>query len=214
MAQALIAIAQTQTIGSAGPAYFRAARTIDSDFELRRALSPLLSRRHEAAFTQEMFAVSVNIGSDFEQAEFLRAAAAGGQLEQAPDAFFDALSNVGSDFEHRRVLNAVLRRSPKDGATVRRLFQAAARIGSDFEQAEFLGDAAKADLVESGRDAFFGAMATIGSDFEQRRALTAVVERSGVPVETLTAVLPFRLGDRQRLRAGGAAAHDRAPAPA
>ena len=42
MAQALIAIAQTQTIGSAGPAYFRAARTIDSDFELRRALSPLL----------------------------------------------------------------------------------------------------------------------------------------------------------------------------
>ena len=124
---------------------------------------------------------------------------------------------VDSDFEHRRVLNAVLRRSPKDGATVRRLFQAAARIGSDyFEQAEFLGDAAKADLVESGRDAFFGAMATIGSDFEQRRALTAVVERVLVfsAVADADGLVSFRLGDRQRLRAGGAAAHDRAPAPA
>jgi beta-lactamase regulating signal transducer with metallopeptidase domain len=189
MAQALVAIVQTQTIGgSAGPAYFRAARTIDSDFELRRALSPLLSRPHEAAFTQEMFAVSVNIGSDFEQAEFLKAAAVGGQMERAPDAFFDALSNVGSDFEHRRVLKEVVRRT-KDVATVTLLFRDAARISSDFEQAEFLREAAKAGLVESGRDAFFGAAATIGSDFEQRRALTAVVEQSGVPVETLTAVV-------------------------
>jgi hypothetical protein len=189
MAQALIAVANTQTIGGpAAPSYFRAARTINSDFELRRALSPLFGRPRDDAFVRELFAVSEDINSDFEQAEFLRAAARNGFIDQAPAEFFDALSNVNSDFEHRRVLMEALRRS-SGTSTARLLLQSAGRISGDFEQAEFLRAAASAGLAETGRDAFFGAVATIGSDFEQRRALRAVVERDNVPAETLEAVL-------------------------
>lgn len=185
MAQALIAIAETQSIpASAAPSYFRAARTVDSDFELRRALSPVLRRPQDAAFARGMFAAAESIDSDFEQAEFLRDAAAGGAMQQAPEAFFDALGTIDSDFEHRRVLTEVLRRTP-DAATVRRMFLDAGRIDADFEQAEFLRAAAGAGLAEQAADAFFGAVATIGSPFERRRTLSALAARPDVRADTL-----------------------------
>jgi beta-lactamase regulating signal transducer with metallopeptidase domain len=189
LAQALIRVADTQTIeGAATAPYFQAAGTIGSDFEHRRALSALLSRVTDPVVIAAMFQSAAQIGSDFEQAELLRAAAARGLPEQAPDAFFRAVDTIDSDFEHRRVLMSVLRQGGP-AAETRLMFQSAERIDSDFEQAELLIAAASGGLPEQAPDAFFRAVGTIGSDFEQRRVLAAVVARPTVAADTLEAAL-------------------------
>jgi beta-lactamase regulating signal transducer with metallopeptidase domain len=161
---------------------------LESDF-VRSLYVRLLSKQARLS-TSELNDVlqAMQIGSDFEMAQALIALAETQTLDASGPSFFRAARTIDSDFERRRALSPLLAR-PRDAAFSREMFATAEDIDSDFELATFLRAAAAAGLVDQGRDAFFGAAATIGSDFERRRALTAVVQRPNVPVETLEAVV-------------------------
>ena len=115
------------------------------------------------------------MSSDYEKATFL--------IESAPRlangdarlraAFFDALRTVGSDYEHHRVLSAVIKSPSLSREALMDVAASAARIGSDYEKATFLVEAASRYQTDDGlRAAFVSAMRTIGSDYERGRVET------------------------------------------
>ena len=72
-AQTLIAIARTQRIDTeSAPDFFRAVDTIHSDYEQRRVLSAAAQTVSDPTIIAEMFRSASGLGSDYEQAEFLR----------------------------------------------------------------------------------------------------------------------------------------------
>ena len=99
-------------------AYFDAAKSIQSDFEMRRVFSSALKR---GPVSPDVLAgvldASTAIDSDFEEAELLVQIAQLQPLDARTRApFLKALATVNSDYECRRVVSAVgARRSePRD----------------------------------------------------------------------------------------------------
>ena len=117
--------------GPTRQAYFEAARTIDSDFEMHRVYSAAIKRGSlDPAAVASLLTTSRNIESDFEEASLLVEVANAVTLDATTRApFFAALATVDSDFEHHRVLTAVAGRQDhgrgNDGghAEVRRVDQ-------------------------------------------------------------------------------------------
>jgi hypothetical protein len=171
--------------------YFDAAKSIQSDFEMRRVYSSALKR---GPVSTEVLAgvldASTAIESDFEEAQLLVQIAQLQPLDARTRApFLRALATVDSDFECRRVVSAVVRadQSPDTLAT---MLDPSLAIDSDFEQAQFLIDVAKSQSLDGTlRAPFFTAVETIDSSFERGRVLQTVVKRGNLPPETVVAVL-------------------------
>ena len=116
--------------------YFDAARSIQSDFEMRRVYSSALKR---GPVSPEVLAgvldASTAIESDFEEAALLVQIARLQPLDPRTRApFLKALSTVDSDFECRRVVSAVVRADPSP-ETLATMLDPSIAIDSDFEQA-------------------------------------------------------------------------------
>jgi beta-lactamase regulating signal transducer with metallopeptidase domain len=171
--------------------YFDAARTIGSDFEMRRVYSSALKRGPLSAdVLAGVLDASTAIESDFEEAELLVQIAKLQPLDARTRApFLRALTTVGSDFECRRVVSAVVRADPSP-ETLATMLDPSLAIDSDFEQASFLLDVVKSQAVEGPlRAPFFKGVETIGSSFERGRVLQAVAKRGTLSPETVVAVL-------------------------
>jgi hypothetical protein len=173
-------------------AYFAAARTIGSDFEMRRVFSSALKQGPlTPALLAGVLDASTAIESDFEAASLLEQIARLQPLDGTTRApFFAALGTVGSAFEHRRVLTAVIERRDLAPDVLAAALESAALVSSDFECASVLLQAAKEHRIEGAvRPPFFKAVSTIGSAFERGRVLQAVAKRPDASPDTILSVL-------------------------
>ena len=192
LATLLIAADHLVTDEATARAYFDAARTVGSDFEMRRVFSSALKKR---AIPSSRLALMLDAGtaieSDFEQATLLVQVAEQQPLDASTrSAFFHALATVGSAFEHRRVLSAVLQRGELTPEAQIGLLESASHVDSDFEAASLLLDFAKRHAVEGGvRAPFFKALATVSSSFERGRVLQALAKRSDASDETVKEII-------------------------
>jgi hypothetical protein len=172
-------------------AYFNAARSIESDFEMRGALSAALQKGPVSPdIMVGILDASTSIDSDFEEASLLDQVAKVQPLDaRTRPAFLKALATVTSDFERRRVVSAVVKADPTP-ETLAAMLDPSVSIGSDFEQASFLVEVAKLQPVDSSlRAPFFAAVSTVDSSFERGRVLQAVAKRPNLAPETLVALL-------------------------
>lgn len=171
-----------------------AASRIDSDYELRGALSSALRTQ---SLDAERFALLLRtagqIGSDYESAELLVESA-----ERLPDdaaartAWLSAADKVGSDYELGRSLSAGLDASARaqDAAfTAQLVALAARRVGSDFELRSVLEQVAPRATDPAITAAYVAAVGQIGSDFEQRTSLLALLEQGRLDAAGLRSVL-------------------------
>jgi beta-lactamase regulating signal transducer with metallopeptidase domain len=140
-------------------AFRQAGRQIESDYELRQALTAALDRQVLTEAAALAYAeASQGIGSDYEARQ--------------------ALSPLVFKFRHNaRTLSALLQVSKEIGSDY--------ELAELLE--DVAGEYALAD--PGVRSAYVEAVAGIGSDYETRRALSAAVERGDLSPDTLAAVL-------------------------
>jgi beta-lactamase regulating signal transducer with metallopeptidase domain len=173
-------------------ACLEAARTIGSDFEMRRVLSSIVKAGPMTpAIAALLLDTSAAIDSDFEEASLLSEFAVRQQLDgPAGAAFFKALAGVSSSFEHNRVLKAVLQRTDLSEQARVGALESGAAIESDFEAASFLTSFVKSSGVEgAARAPFFRAAASIDSAFERGRVLQALLRRTDLSEQTVLEIV-------------------------
>ena len=171
--------------------YFDAARSIESDYEMRRMYASALKRGPVSTdVLAGVLDASTAIESDYEEAELLVQIAQLQPLDPRTRApFLKALATVGSDYECRRVVTAVVRADPSP-ETLATMLDPSIAIDSDFEQATFLIDMAKSQSIDGPlRAPFFKGVDTINSSYERGRVLQTVVKRGNLSPETVMAVL-------------------------
>lgn len=159
------------------------AAAIESDFELRRALTMILERGKLTPTSEvALLAAAADIESDFERAELLIGASERIALDgERLDAWQKAARGIGSDFEQRRVLEALLEQRDVRPEHARLAIALASAIGSDYEKRMLLAKAARVGLGNAiTRSEYTRVAATIGSDYERREALMALVRKSDV----------------------------------
>jgi bla regulator protein blaR1 len=173
-------------------AYLDAAKSIDSDFELRRVLSSVLQGGVvPSPLAAGLLETSTSIDSDFEEASLLVQFARQQPIDATVRApFFKALATVGSSFEHSRVLQALFQRTDLSPEARAGALESAAAIDSDFETANVLLQFVKAGPIEGPlRGPFFRAAGTIDSAFERGRVLQALAKRTDLSDETVLDLL-------------------------
>lgn len=192
LASFLISSGKQITDDATRRAYLDAAKSIQSDFELRRVLSGLLQGGViPSALAVGLLETSTSIDSDFEEASLLVQVAG----QQPIDAtvrgpFFKALATVGSSFEHSRVLQTLLKRSDLSPEARAGALESAAALDSDFEAANVLLQFVKSGPIEGPvRASFFRAAGTIDSAFERGRVLQVLAKRSDLSDETILELL-------------------------
>ena len=157
--------------------YLESARTVGSDFEMRRVLSSLIKQGAVSpAGVAAVLQATASIESDFEAASLLVEIVNRHPIEgDVRTPFFDAAKGIGSSFEHARVLQAAARRGDLSPATVLQIIRATDSISGGFEKTQVLVAVANsAQLDRAARDAYIDAAGGLG-DFEQGRALSALV---------------------------------------
>ncbi len=192
LASLLIAFQHLAADDASRKAYFEAASTIQSDYEMQRALSAGLKGGPVAPVVMAgILEAAASIGSDYELASLLVRIARLQPLDATTRRpFFNALDGVGSAYEHGRVLSALASRGTLSSDVLVAMLESGARVRSDHEQAEFLLQVAKGHTVDAVlRVPFFAAAGTIQSSFEKGRVLETVAKRPGTPPETILALL-------------------------
>jgi hypothetical protein len=153
---------------------------IKTDYARRVYFDALIKEGHLDAATLEsvLRQAARQISGDYEKAVFLIDYAdkyLG--TDAAMPVFFEATKKIGSDYEHHRVLSAAVKARPSRRALARML-ESAAVIGSDYEKASFLIEAASLYMDDAGlRSAFLQTVNSIGSDYERGRVLAAVSKK-------------------------------------
>jgi hypothetical protein len=161
-------------------AYAEAARSIESDYEQRRALSTLTAKgRPSPAVLAVMLQTAQGIDSDYELAELLTEVPSNALGDAAVrSAYLKAAEGIGSDYEHHRALAAAVASGKLSGDSLVAVLRSAQGIGSDYERAELLVEiAGKYSLTGAARDAYVQTAGSIGSKYERGRAEEAL--RSG-----------------------------------
>jgi beta-lactamase regulating signal transducer with metallopeptidase domain len=192
LATLLIGSADTLLVSDAArQAYFDAARTIGSDFEMRRVYSSALEKGPVAPeVLAGVLDASAGIESDFEAASLLIQIARLQPLDaRAASLFFKVLEGIGSDFEHRRVLGTLVASGTATEDVLAGVLGSALEIDSDFEQASLLLAVLKSHSIEGIRAPFFRAVDTIDSAFERGRVLQAAARRSDASADTVVSIL-------------------------
>jgi hypothetical protein len=116
--------------------------------------------------------------SDYERATFLIESADRFLAhEELIAVFFETTKKIDSAYEHHRVLKSVLEKQP-DRRVLGPMLASASAIGSDYEKAGFLIEAASFYLADRDlRAAFLQTVNAIDSDYERGRVLSVVSKR-------------------------------------
>jgi hypothetical protein len=143
------------------------------------------------AVLSSILSAASTIESDYELASLLVQVAKLQPLDATTRrAFFTALESVGGSYEHGRVLSALTSRGDLSSDVLVSMLQSGARMRSDYEQAQFLLQVAKAHPIDGTlRGPFFAAVDAMKSSYEKGRVLQAVVKRPDTPADTILAVL-------------------------
>jgi hypothetical protein len=162
-------------------AYTTATRTINSSYEHRRALQPLVeSGSLSDLVLRSALDSASNIESDYELATWLVSLGKYQTLSAgAMDAYVAAAMTVDSDYELGRALkSAVNGVTPLPSAVQLNVLKASHGIDSDHEMTQFLiAFVSKQKLDDAGRQALFGAVDSVQSDYERGRILKAIAAR-------------------------------------
>jgi hypothetical protein len=156
---------------------------IDSDFELRRALTRAFDSQafDEPRFLRLLEAAS-KLESDFERSELLLSIV--DRLPDSPaalEAWLATAAAVGSDFELGRVLGRALEAEVGDAAfTARILVTAGERMGSDFELRQTMERSRGRWSEPLVAAAFLDAVGSLDSSFERGQALVALLESASL----------------------------------
>jgi hypothetical protein len=163
-------------------AYTAATRTINSSYEHRRALQPLVeSGSLSDAVLRAAIDSASTIESDYELTELLIALAKTQPLTPAAmDAYVVTTTTIDSDYELGRALKqAVNVPTALPPAVLRDILKTSHGIDSDYEMAQFLMMlAAKQKLDDTSRPAYFTAADSVHSDYERGRVLKALAGRT------------------------------------
>ena len=172
-------------------AYFDAAGTIGSDFEMRRVFSSALKNGPVApSLLAGVLDASIAIDSDFEEASLLVQVAALQPIDATTRAaFFRALDTVDSAFERARVLKGLMNAAIcRRGAGERARERCAGLLGLRMR-------VGAAGVREGSSDRRSGAAGVLHrrerdrSAFERGRVLQSVARRSDVSDETILGVI-------------------------
>jgi beta-lactamase regulating signal transducer with metallopeptidase domain len=172
-------------------AYAAATLTIDSDFEHRRALGPLVSSgRLSEDVLVAVLQSAARIDSDFEAASLLTTIGQQQMLtDKVVDAYVAAARTVDSDYELRRALVALVSRAGAPPAAMTAALTAATTIDSDVELVGLLQAIIRQQPIDEAiRRPFFAAVDTLTSNSERARVLRAVVSRGSLSDQTALAV--------------------------
>lgn len=172
-------------------AYLEAARSIESDYEMRRVFASVLKQGNAAqALVPGILDAATNIDSDYELASLLIQVAGERPIDNTTRAaFFKALASVSSSYEHRRALSAVVKpnMTREMAASV---LTSVAEIESDFERASLLLEFLKESNIEGElRAPFFHAVNGINSSYERGRVLQTLVKRGDASEATVLEVI-------------------------
>ncbi len=175
------------------------AATIDSDYELRRALTAALETQSlDAPRFVLLLQAASGLGSDYDKAELLLEASKRLPADPAAHAaWIAATDDIGSDYDLGRTLQAGLDRSVNDGAFTALLIDCAAEhIGSDYELGQVLQQVAARGSDPALAAAYLAATRRLGSDYECRTALMALIDEAKLDNAGLAATLDVtaRLG--------------------
>jgi beta-lactamase regulating signal transducer with metallopeptidase domain len=153
---------------------------IESDYELRRALTPALAVGVQSEASQlRVLALAADMESDYERAELLIAASKQIPLDGARLAAWKAATvDIESDYEQRRVLEALLAQKQKYPAHAELAIAMADSIGSDYEKRMLLEAAAELEVLD--RSAYVRVARSIGSDYERREALMRLLASGSI----------------------------------
>jgi hypothetical protein len=154
---------------------------IKTDYARRIYFSTLIEegKLDGATLNDALRQAARQLSSDYERATFLIETAdrylSTGELIAV---LFETTGKIESDYERHRVLSSVLRKQP-DSRVLGPMLEAAKTIGSDYEKASFLIEAAPLYLSDAGlRSAFMRTVNTISSDYERGRVLSFVSKRT------------------------------------
>lgn len=190
-----IYIANLAGLGQLEPAQLgraiASAGAIDSDFERRESLNPLIESQAIAPEQQvQLLGVVAKMDSDFEKRSVLVVFA--GKLADDPTvgaAWGRALESIDSSFERREALVALAERPTPATNLLRSAFAAITTMDSDFEKRTALKAFARHARGARFAPAYIAATRSIDSDFERREALLALLDRGPVNAITANAVI-------------------------
>ena len=157
--------------------YFDAARTIDSDYEMKRVyVSALKKGAVSPALLAGVLDAARSIESDYEAATLLIEAVRSHEIgAEVRKPFFAALDSVQSSYEKGRVLQALLRRGPLPDDAVADVLRATGTIESSHEAGQVLQLTARTQTISGpARDAYLKVADRLGNH-EQTQALAALV---------------------------------------
>lgn len=164
-------------------AFFEAAATIDSDYELASLLVAFAKHQSIDAASQPGYFMALDtVHSDFERQRVLTALAARADLtDELVAAMLRSAARIESDHEAAQFLQRVARQRPIDGVIRVPFFTAVGGVGSSYERSQVLQAVARhpytpAETIVS----VIRAAADMDSAYERSQVLLAVA--SGQPL--------------------------------
>lgn len=167
------------------------AGAIESDFERREALNPLLESQTIAPLQQvQLLGLVATMDSDFEKRSVLVVLA--NTLADEPGVGAEwarVLGSIDSSFERREALVALAKLPTPGPGLLKQAFAAIATMDSDFEKRTSLEAFAPHARSALFAPVYAAATRSIASDFERREALLALLDRGAVNAVTAGAVI-------------------------
>ena len=173
-------------------AYLQAVKSINSDYERRRALSAIIGTGPlSATVAAALLDAATSIRSDYDLASVLTQLLQATDVTEANrDAFLSALNTIQSDYERRRVLTALTGRARVAPAALTVVYASASQMRSPYDLATVLTASIRSHPLDaSTRASFFQAFAKLTSDYERRRVLTTLANETRLDADTLVALL-------------------------
>ena len=155
--------------------YVEALRGVESDYYRSELLRSLGSDGDWDARTSGfVLETAAGIKSDYYKSESLKTLAQAKHVDNW-QAFFSAAATIGSDYYKKETLKTALKHAPLTRDIVAGVISTAARMKSDSEMADILGEVARSyKLDESLRDAYEKAVDAMRSDYYRGAALSAL----------------------------------------
>ena len=170
------------TDSATGFAYFRAVKTIGSDFDRASAIRHLYDQPLSDNLGQLILLAVKTLGSDFEKSQLL------GQYPSRylqdsllTDTYLDAVRSIGSDFEKANAIRNLFHQRLSSGQ-IQQILYVANTLGSDFEKANILKEMIEKENLDS---AVFNTMlnvsGSVGSDFEKANIIRELMRKKIYP---------------------------------
>jgi hypothetical protein len=166
-------------------AYFKAVKTIGSDFNRSNAIRHFYDQPLNDNQGLLILNAIKTVGSDFEKSQLL------GQFPSRylqdtllTDPYLDAVRSIGSDFEKANAIRNLYNQRLTSGQVQQVLF-VANTLGSDFEKANILKELiAKENLDSAVYNALLNVSGGVGSDFEKANILREMIRKKIYAGET------------------------------